>query len=190
MLSNCPEMLILGTYWKDLIFHGQWTNLHDRLQKWTKACDKRLSRLISYIHHTCEYKQYCYVGNTTKQCRTGTVSRLRFCRRSWGLKIYVRRNIVRFFEVIHLFPISWMCEKQTAVSHSSTESENHFFGCRIEVGWVACSWFIWSDRCSSWEHESEPYITGRLDKEQTGSSFATSHDLQTQAISDSDQWLR
>ena len=28
-----------------------------------------LSRLISYIHHTCEYKQYCYVGNTAKQCR-------------------------------------------------------------------------------------------------------------------------
>ena len=28
-----------------------------------------------------------------------------------------------FSEVIHLFPISWMCKKQTAVSHSSTESE-------------------------------------------------------------------
>ena len=27
--------------------------------------------LISYIHHTCEYKQYCYVGNTAKQCRLG-----------------------------------------------------------------------------------------------------------------------
>ena len=39
--------------------------------KWTKACDKRLNRLISYIHHTCEYKQYCYVGNTAKQCRLG-----------------------------------------------------------------------------------------------------------------------
>ena len=25
------------------------------ITKWTKACDKRLSRLISYIHHTCEY---------------------------------------------------------------------------------------------------------------------------------------
>ena len=36
-----------------------------------KACDKRLCRLISYIHHTCEYKQYCYVGNTAKQCRLG-----------------------------------------------------------------------------------------------------------------------
>ena len=28
--------------------------------KWTKACDKRLARLISYIHHTSEYRQYCY----------------------------------------------------------------------------------------------------------------------------------
>ena len=27
------------------------------ITKWTKACDKRLSRLISYIHPTCEYKQ-------------------------------------------------------------------------------------------------------------------------------------
>ena len=35
--------------------------------KWTKACDKRLARLISYIHHTCEYMQYCYVGNNAFQ---------------------------------------------------------------------------------------------------------------------------
>ena len=32
------------------------------ITKWTKACDKRLNRLISYIHHTFEYKRYCYVG--------------------------------------------------------------------------------------------------------------------------------
>ena len=41
------------------------------ITKWTKACDKRLNRLISYIHHTCEYEQYCYVSNTAKQCRLG-----------------------------------------------------------------------------------------------------------------------
>ena len=29
------------------------------ITQWTKACDKELNRLISYIHHTCEYKQYC-----------------------------------------------------------------------------------------------------------------------------------
>ena len=28
------------------------------ITKWTKAWDKRLSRLISYIHHTSEYRQY------------------------------------------------------------------------------------------------------------------------------------
>ena len=39
--------------------------------KWTKACDKRLARLISYIHHTSEVRQYCFVGNTAQQCRLG-----------------------------------------------------------------------------------------------------------------------
>ena len=39
------------------------------ITKWTKACDKRLFRLISYIHHTCDYKQHCHVGNTAEQCR-------------------------------------------------------------------------------------------------------------------------
>ena len=34
--------------------------------KWTKACDKSLARLISYIHHTSEYRQYCSVGNTAQ----------------------------------------------------------------------------------------------------------------------------
>ena len=41
------------------------------ITKWTKAFDKRLSRLISYIHNTCEYKQYCHVENTVKQCGLG-----------------------------------------------------------------------------------------------------------------------
>ena len=41
------------------------------MTKWTKTCDKRLSRLISYMHNTFEYKQYCHVGNTAKQCTLG-----------------------------------------------------------------------------------------------------------------------
>ena len=38
---------------------------------WTKACDKRLARLISYIHHIIECRQYCHVGNTAQECRLG-----------------------------------------------------------------------------------------------------------------------
>ena len=37
--------------------------------KWTRACDKRLARLISYIHHTSDNIQYCHVGSTAQHCR-------------------------------------------------------------------------------------------------------------------------
>ena len=40
----------------------------------------------------------------------------------------------------HTFvPISWMCKKQTAVSHSSTESEIISLGHWTEIRWFACS---------------------------------------------------
>ena len=92
------------------------------ITKWTKACDKRLNRLISYIHHTCEYKQYCYVGNTAKQCKLGLFQDSDFAgdledsKSTSGGTLCVSGS--------HTFvPISWMCRKQTSVSHSSTESE-------------------------------------------------------------------
>ena len=34
--------------------------------KWTQACDRRLARLISYIHHTHDYRQHCLVA---QHCR-------------------------------------------------------------------------------------------------------------------------
>ena len=36
----------------DLIFYGQLNKLARSITKWTKACDKRLNRLISYIFIT------------------------------------------------------------------------------------------------------------------------------------------
>ena len=92
------------------------------ITKWTKACDKRLNRLISYIHHTCEYKQYCHVGNTAKQCRLGMFQDSDFAGDLEDSKSTSGGTLCIFGS--HTFvPISWMCKKQTAVSHSSTESE-------------------------------------------------------------------
>ena len=92
------------------------------ITKWTKACDKRLSRLISYIHHTCEYRQYCYVGNTAKQCRLGLFQDSDFAGDLEESKSTSGGTLCIFGS--HTFvPISWMCKKQTSVSHSSTESE-------------------------------------------------------------------
>ena len=52
------------------------SNLARAVTKWTKSCDKRLTRLISYIHHTSEYLQYCYVGEHSTTLQTWIVSRL------------------------------------------------------------------------------------------------------------------
>ena len=92
------------------------------VKKWTKSCDNRLARLISYTHHTREFRQYCYVGNTAQQCRIGLFQDSDFAgdlessRSTSGgvLCIFGSRTFV---------PISWMCKKQTSVSHSSTEAE-------------------------------------------------------------------
>ena len=92
------------------------------ITKWTKACDKRLNRLISYIHHTSEYKQYCHVGNTAKQCRLGLFQDSDFAGDLGDAKSTSGEHYV-FSEVIRLFQQVGMCKKQTAVSHSSTESE-------------------------------------------------------------------
>ena len=92
------------------------------MTKWTKACDKRLNRLISYIHHTCEYKQFCHVGNTAKQCRLGLFQDSDFAGDLEDSKSTSGGTFCVFGS--HIFvPISWMCKKQTSVSHSSTESE-------------------------------------------------------------------
>ena len=39
------------------------------VRKWTNACDKRLARLISYIHYTNSFTQYCHVRNAASNCR-------------------------------------------------------------------------------------------------------------------------
>ena len=92
------------------------------ITKWTSACDKRLARLISYIHCTSEYKQYCHVGNTAQQCQLGLFQDSDFAGDLEDSKSTSGGTLCVF--VSHTFvPISWMCKKQTCVSHSSTESE-------------------------------------------------------------------
>ena len=48
-----------------------WTvdNLAGSVTKWNGAWCLRLARLISYIHHTTNYKHYCHVGNQAMDCK-------------------------------------------------------------------------------------------------------------------------
>ena len=92
------------------------------ITKLAKACHKRLNRLISYIHHTCEYEQYCSVDNTAQQCRLGLFQDSDFTGDLEDSKSTSGGTLCVFGS--HTFvPISRMCKKRTAFSHSSTESE-------------------------------------------------------------------
>ena len=90
--------------------------------KWTTACDKRLNRLISYIHHTCECKQYFMWEKTAKQYRLGLFQDSDFAGDHEDSKSTSVETLCVFGS--HTFvPISWMCKKQTSVSHCSTRAE-------------------------------------------------------------------
>ena len=70
--------------------------------KWTQGCGGRLGTLISYIHHTNDYRHYCHVGNTALSIRF--VSRLRLCGRPSGLKIYFWESLMKIREAEDLSP--------------------------------------------------------------------------------------
>ena len=118
IVLNCLYLARIGR--SDILWSVN--KLARSITKWTKACDKRLNRLISYFHHTNEYKQYCHVGNTAKQCRLGlfqdsaSAGDLENSKTTSGGTLCILGS--------HTFvPISWMCKKQNPVSHRSTESE-------------------------------------------------------------------
>ena len=92
------------------------------ITKWIKACDKRSARLISYIHHTREFRQYCFVENTAQQCRRGLFQDSDF---AGGLEDSTSTSggLLCIFGSQTFVPISWMCKKKTSVSRSSTEAE-------------------------------------------------------------------
>ena len=68
-----------------------------------QSCDKSLNRLISYIHHTCEYKQYCYVGKHCQTMQAGTVSRTPILQEILRIQNLHQVEHYVFLEVIHLF---------------------------------------------------------------------------------------
>ena len=124
--------------------------LASSITKWTRNCDKRLNRLISYIHHTSEYKQYCHVGNTAKQCRLGLFQDSDFAGVLEDSKSTSVGTLCIFGS--HTFvPISWMCKKQTSVSPSSTEFEIISLDTGLRLDGVACSGILRSNCFCSWK---------------------------------------
>ena len=97
-------------------------SLAREVTKWTIACDKRLHRLISFIHHHKDSVIKSWVGNKASDCKL-----MLFCDASFAGDLKDSKSTSGSLLCLvgsHTFcPISWMCKKQGCVSHSSTESE-------------------------------------------------------------------
>ena len=122
--------------------------------KWTEACDRRLARLITYIHYTSDYHQCCHVGNAAQHCRLGLFQDSDFAGDLEDSKS-TSGGVLCNFGSRTFVPISWMCKKQTSVSHSSTESENQIVGCWFAYGRFTCAWLVGFGYFGCWEWPKE-----------------------------------
>ena len=101
-----------------------WTvnHLSRNVTKWSQADDKRLHRLIAFIHHNPECIQFGFVGDNlcdcylTLFCDAGFAGDLQDSKSTGGWFLFLCGPRTRV-------PICWSCKKQGAVSHSSTEAE-------------------------------------------------------------------
>ena len=103
------------------------------ITRWSKACDKRLHRLVSYIHHNKHLMLESVVGDTLDSCRLLFFADADFAGEkveskstSGGVLVLVGPNTWA--------PLGAVCKAQAAVSHSSTEAEviSFEFGLRTE----------------------------------------------------------
>ena len=96
MLTNCIEMLVPGTNLKTS--HSVVNKIARAVTKWTQACDTRLARLISYIHHASDCRQHCHVGNTAQLCRLGLFQDSDVAGDLWRLKINLGGDLMHFWK--------------------------------------------------------------------------------------------
>ena len=120
-LTNCLEMLVFGTNLKT-----RHSMVCQQICKGSHKMDSGLRQTIGNIdfkHSSHKWLlRYCFMGNTAQQCRLGLFQDSDFAgdlevsksTSGGALCIFGSRTFV---------PVSWMCKKQTSVSHSSTEPE-------------------------------------------------------------------
>ena len=80
-------------------------------------------RLARFIPPTRTITSSIHMGNVADKLQIGMVPGFRFCGKFWGLIKKTSGGIQCIFGSQTFVPTNWMCEKQTAVSHGSTESE-------------------------------------------------------------------
>ena len=101
-----------------------WTvnHLAREVSKWSVACDKRLFRLVCYIHSSKNFSLYSFVGDEAKDIRLAL-----YCDASFAGGLKDSKSTSGIYLCLvgpnTFCPITWICKKQGAISHSSAEAE-------------------------------------------------------------------
>ena len=115
MRTDAFDMLVFGTHWETVTFFGPQTSLLELSQNGQELVTDVTARLISYIHHTNDYRPCCRVGSTVQHCPFGLFQDSGFAGNFEDSKS-TSGAILCFFGSRTFVPKSWMCKKQTSVS--------------------------------------------------------------------------
>ena len=155
MFSNCFEMLVLGTC---------WTTRYSVVSEQTCAIDHKMNQSVWQTINSFDLLRSSYmwlqkISSCGKHCKTmqiGTVSRLRFCRRSWEIKIYIKWNIVHFRKLLRLFQ-SVGCVRNK-LQFRTVQQNQKSFPWMQDKGWTVdphLNHGVWTSKENSWKHASE-----------------------------------
>ena len=93
-----------------------------KVTSWNKGCDKRLHRLIEYLQGTKDWIQLCYTGDYVEDCWIAL-----FVDASFAGDLEDSKSTNGAYMCIvgprTFVPVTWICKRQTAISHSSSEAE-------------------------------------------------------------------
>jgi hypothetical protein len=125
-LAHCAARIVLKALFVARMSRPDclWSvnTLAREVTKWNVACDKRLHRLISYMHNTKDIVQVCIVGDRPEDCMLALFTDASFAGDLRDSKS-TTGSLLALVGPSTFVPISWMCKKQSAVSHSSSEAE-------------------------------------------------------------------
>ena len=144
MLTNCLNMLVFGTNWTTWhFFFGQSSNLQEQSQDWLGMWQTTSKANFLGSSHESLSSNW-HVGYTAQHCRLGLFQYSDFAGDLEGSKS-TSGGVLCIFGSRTFVPVSWMCEKQTSVSHSSTESEIIFLdrGLRMDEFFALDLWTLW-----------------------------------------------
>ena len=126
VLSHCCSKIVLKClYFARLARPDLFLTVNSlarEVTKWNVACDKRLERLIAYIHHTRFYVITSFIGDKPEDCQI-----MMFCDASFAGDLVGSKSASGMMLCLvgpqTFCPIAWFMKKQGAVSHSCSEAE-------------------------------------------------------------------